>query len=179
MAFAFTNVRLPGTAFLGDDWANIHAREFQETCSHLLIREEKPQCILLCGVGNAIDPITHEGRHGVEKVLELAFKETGAEEHGPPLCAWLSDNTMVAARPGGQIHPWQLAVADANFKAVPQEKATRLNMIHKANPAVEEIPKMKSASLAMLWPEAWPFFQNLGCSSNRNCASPVVHSGPL
>ena len=122
MAFAFANVCLPGTAFLGDDWVNIHARELQETCSHLLIREEKPQCILLCGVGNAIDPITHEGRHGVEKVLELAFTETSAEEHGPPLCAWLSDNTMVAARPGGQIHPWQLAVADANFKAVPQEQ---------------------------------------------------------
>ena len=131
MAFAFANVGLPGAAFLGGDWAKIHARKLQETCSSLLMMEQKPQTILLCGVGNVSDPITPEGRERLEEVLKFAFKETGAEGHGPPQCVWITDATMIASRAGGQMHLWKHAVTDHIHGVIARTitEATALNRL--------------------------------------------------
>ena len=83
-ALAFSNIGLPGVAFVSDSWRKKHKAKLQALFSNLLMTEEKPQGILLCEVCNFSDPITHEGRERLEDVLEFAFKETGGGEHGPP-----------------------------------------------------------------------------------------------
>ena len=83
-AFAFSNIGLAGQAFLGKSWETKHARKLRKIFAELLMTEQKPQGIFLCEVGNLKDPITPEGQAKLEKVLELAFKDAGAEEHGPP-----------------------------------------------------------------------------------------------
>ena len=73
--------------------------------------KQKPQGILLCEVGNISDPITPEGRERLKEVLESAFKETGAAEHGPPQFFWSNDEffwsngeTMAAFKAEAQVH---------------------------------------------------------------------------
>ena len=103
-AFAFSNVGLPGAAFQGVNWQNKHAGKLRDLFSNLLMTKQKPQGILLCEVGNISDPITPEGRERLEEVLEFAFKETGAAEHGPPQFCWSNGETMVAFKAEAQVH---------------------------------------------------------------------------
>ena len=95
-AFAFSNIGMPGEAFEGVNWQKKHVGKLRVIFSSLLRTKEKPQGILLCEVGNLSDPITPEGRKRLEEVLGLAFKETGAGEHGPPQFFWSNGETMVA-----------------------------------------------------------------------------------
>ena len=95
-AFAFSNIGLPGAVFQGVNWQKKHAGKLREMFSNLLMTKQKPEGILLCEVGNISDPITSEGRERLKEVLESAFKETGAAEHGPPQFFWGNDEIMVA-----------------------------------------------------------------------------------
>ena len=103
-AITCSNVGLPRAAFLGRHWLKKHARQLLEIFSNLLLTEQKPQGILLCEVGNFSDPITPKGRERLEEVLVVAFKETGAGEHGPPQFFWGNNETMVAFCAEVQVH---------------------------------------------------------------------------
>ena len=98
-AFSFSNIGLPGEAFEGGNWKS-HARKLREIFANLLTTKEKPQGILLCEVGNRSDPITPEGKEKLEEVLELAFQDSGASEHGSLHVFWSSDETVAAFKSG-------------------------------------------------------------------------------
>ena len=102
-AFAFSNLGLPGAAFQGNNWRKKHAGKLREMFSNLLLTKQEPQGILLCEVGNFSDPITPKGRQRLEEVLGLAFKETGAAEHGPAQFFWSDGETMAAFKAEAKV----------------------------------------------------------------------------
>ena len=59
---------------------------------------ERVQGLLLNEVGNMSDLVSVEGKKRLESVVEEAFENAGAIEHGPPQFFWSRGETMAAFR---------------------------------------------------------------------------------
>ena len=57
---------------------------------------EQPQGIFLSELGNLTHPATPEGKTRLEAVVSRAFKDAGAQKHGPPQFFWSKGETMAA-----------------------------------------------------------------------------------
>ena len=97
---AFSDIGLAGKAFTGKDW-NRHRRVLLELFTELL--KEGVLGLLLNEVGNMSELITDAGQKRLESVLEEAFDNAGAAEHGPPQFVWSDGETMAAFRAEVQV----------------------------------------------------------------------------
>ncbi len=97
---AFYNVGLAGKAFTGKAWGQ-HRKKLLPIFTHLL--SEPALGLFLNEVGNLSDLLTPKGQQRLQDVLQEAFQNAGAIEHGPPQFLWSEGETMAALRAEVQV----------------------------------------------------------------------------
>ena len=96
---AFYNIGLAGKAFTGKEWGK-HRKKLLSIFTDLL--SEPALGLFLNEVGNLSDLLTLKGQQRLQDVLQEAFQNAGAIEHGPPQFLWSGGETMAVVR--AEVH---------------------------------------------------------------------------
>ena len=97
-AIAFANIGLAGAAVRGNQWRKHRKKLLKQFTELLQYRQLKVVGLCLNEVGNLSDLLTPEDRQHFDELIQEAFQQAGATEHGPAQIIWSEGETVSAWR---------------------------------------------------------------------------------